>query len=523
MAKKIVLILFFIFLWLLYIGQLGSQSALYGDINLIDEGQFAAWISHMMHGKVLYKDFYLQYGPLQIIPLAFFTKLLGVSFFSIRLYLSVFGALFGIFVSILILRFFKIKQVIQIFAIIFLILVPGINIRHWIGIFTLFLLILSFSTQKKKIAFSVGVFLTLSFLESTEVGVFTATLVALYSVCKLLYRKARKKGLSLILHLLAGLVISGFIFVVFAFQQGWLLSYLRTTLEVVTSLSGVNLPNGQGLPSILPSGQFSFSPIVIMKFLFSKQLLFYWSLLLLLIFLSITIIRYIERKATEKDSLLLLLICFGLLAYASIIGRSGHYMLLFPIVLVCGSYFISLIHQNMHSKDGKEKLLSIFFIAIFLLYGIRHAMIYRQDFLTSLHQRQFMNASVFRVAPLAISQKQSADITKLQEFINKETKPSDPIYVFNNLPGLYFLLDRENATQYDLPLLAFSKKKRQEIVSSLEKSKPKFIIEDKNAWAVDDISDRQRQPEVIAFILKKYTKRQVINGHLVIYERSDKR
>ncbi len=518
MAKKIVASLSLVFLWLLFIGQLGSQSGLYGDINMLDEGQFAAWVNHLMHGKVLYKDFFLQYGPLQVLPIMFFTNLFGASFFSIRLYLLVFGTFFGIAASIYILRFLKVKPVILILTVIFLVLVPGINIRHWIGIFTLFLLVLSFSTQRKKLAFMTGVFLILTSLESAEVGVFTGILILLYSGCKLIYTKTRKSSLRLIPFLLAGLIISELAFVVFAFHQGWLVSYLKTTWEVLTSLSGVNLPNGQGLPSILPTAHSFSSPLGFVKYLFSRQMLFYWSLLLLLIFLSITIIRYVEKRVTDKDDMLLLLIGFGLLSYASIIGRSGHYMLLFPIVFVCGSYFISMISKDTQSNNGGVKLMSIFFITLFSLYGLRHAAIYRQDFLGGFQQRQFMNTSTYRVAPLAISQKQSSDVTMLQAFMNNNTKPSDTMYVFNNIPALYFLLDRENATKYDLPLLAFSKEKRLEIVSSLEKNKPLYVIEDKNAWAVDEVSDIKRMPEVFSYIKKNYIKSNQIN-HFTIYKR----
>jgi len=490
---------------------------------MLDEGQFAAWVSHMMHGKMLYREFYLQYGPLQVLPLLVFTKLFGVSFFSIRLYLFVFGTLFGIFASILVLRFFKVNQIIMVLTVIFLVLIPGVHIRHWIGIFTLYLLAFSFSAKREKTAFATGVFLALTFLESAEVGIFTFILVACFSGCKFFYKKTRKITVHLIPFLLSGLAISCLSFIVFAVQQGWLLSYLKTTLDVLTSLSGVNLPNGQGLPNIVPTVQVFSTPLGFVKFLFSRPLLFYWSLLLLLIFFSITVIRYIEKRTTEKDDMLLLLIGFGLLSYASIIGRSGHYMLLFPIVLVSGSYFISLSYQYVLNNKKEMKILSIFFFVCFLLYGLRHAAIFRQDFLRGFQQRQLVNTTTFRVAPLAISEKQSSDITRIQAFMNTHAKSSDVIYVFNNIPALYFLLDRENATRYDLPLLASSKKKRLEIVSSLEKNKPKFIIEDKEAWAVDGISDRQRMPEVISYIVQNYKKKNVLNNHLIIYERSEKR
>ena len=68
-----------------------------------------------------------------------------------------------------------------------------------------------------------------------------------------------------------------------------------------------------------------------------------------------------------------------------------------------------------------------------------------------------------------------------------------------------------------MPLLAFSREKRLEIVSSLRKQKPEYILEDTKAWAVDDGSDRRRLPEVVAYIEKYYQKKSTL-GQYAIYK-----
>ena len=102
------------------------------------------------------------------------------------------------------------------------------------------------------------------------------------------------------------------------------------------------------------------------------------------------------------------------------------------------------------------------------------------------------------------AKEQAKDIRLMQEYINRTTRKKDTIFLFNNMPGWYFLLDRENATKYDFPLLALLKRDRLELVAMLEKNNPVYIIEDLNAWPVDEVSDRQRMPEVLNYMNKNY-------------------
>ena len=163
----------------------------------------------------------------------------------------------------------------------------------------------------------------------------------------ILTRFVRSKNMLLDGRILAvtisGMIFSLIMFVFFAIKLGWLDSYLLTTVEAVTAISGINLPNGMGLPNIFNGIQADSFPVQLLKFLFSKSMLFYWSLLLLLIFFSIEITRFILRITTYRDSYVFLIICFGLFTYASIVGRSGHYFVIVPFVIVTWSYFLSIL------------------------------------------------------------------------------------------------------------------------------------------------------------------------------------
>lgn len=507
MAKKSLGLLFLeltvIFLWLFFVGQANGHSGIRGDVNLIDEGQFAAWINHMLHGKVIYKDFFVPYGPLQIYPLYFLIKMFGPSIFIIRFAMTVLGVFLGICAALIVLKYLRVHPFLRVITILFIVIIPGVHMRYWIGILCFMAISQAYKLKSLKLSFVAGALLGITFLQSTDVGILSILVVL---GCVSVKKNAR----------IAALTIFGFtffltIFAIFAFKEGWLMSYLQITANFLTSVSGVNLPNGQGLPNIFEGKDLSFNPIQILKFAFSKAMLFYWSLLLFLIFTAITIIRYILKKTTQRDEIIFFILCFGILIYASIIGRSGHYFILVPIVIVCASYFLTLWFTPKIMKENTNKIIGIIFLIIFILYGIRHIVIFRYTPFFDLSVRQFSNTSVPRIQPIAISENQAYDILALQDFFKRNTKPTDTIFVFNNIPALYFLLNRENSTWYDVPLLAISLKKRLELVSSLREHPPKFIIEDKKAWAVDGISDRQRLPEVINYIERNYDKIKLDN------------
>src|SRR5689334_9248614 len=107
--KKINILLFFILSafaigFLYFIGSVGFISPILGDINLIDEGQFGAWIAHMLHGKLLYKDIYAAYGPLYIYPLYLLSKIFGQSAYLIRVVYIVVNTYLSLIIVWLVLK-----------------------------------------------------------------------------------------------------------------------------------------------------------------------------------------------------------------------------------------------------------------------------------------------------------------------------------------------------------------------------------------------------------------------------------
>lgn len=504
----------FIFLWLLFLGQINGVSAFKGDINLIDEGQYAAWVNHMLHGKIMYKDFFPPYGPLHIYALYFIVKFFGPSVFYIRIYLSVIGIFLGILAVLFALARLKVKPVLAAIVFLFILIYPGAYVRMWLGIFTLLFGQWAFEIRSQKKILITGLLLIATVLQSIEVGFFSVFLFVIYVLGRNILSKNKKKELKLLIPFFAGLLIGLIIFLLVAVKDGWLFYFIRETTIYLLSVSGNNLPNGQGLPDLNLFFKY-YSPIELAKFIFSKQMLFYWSLLAFVLFEAILIMRFILRKFTRIDLSVLFIVSFSILSYFSIVGRSGHNLLYAHLVVICASYFLSLLPSFSRSKKD-VRAISIILFSIFILYIARFLMIYRYSQFPLFKTNTVSN--VERVKPLGISKSQADDIRKLQDYANKNSQKDDQIFVINNLPALYFLLDRVNSTRFDFPLLAISKKDRFNLIEQLSLNPPVFIIEDIKAWAVDDVSDKKRLPEVYDFVFRNYKFVKQIN-HYRIYKK----
>ena len=517
MEKKIIfwfLILLFVLLWFLVVGQVG-HSAIFGEINLIDEGQYAAWVYQMLNGKMIYRDIYVQYGPLMVFPIYLLMKFFGETIFFVYLWSSI-GAFLGYVLGMLTLRQLKVEKSVFIISLTTLLIVPGINIRQWIGVLIFILLSRSYETKSLLLALLTGVFMVVAFLQSVEIGLFTFLICAFYIGFRFIKSKKLEDEFITSLFILLGTVLSFVSFFAIFQSQGWLSSYIYSTKEVAVSISGMNLPNGKGLPVILQNVDTS-SPFLFAKLIFSKNALFYLSLLLLLIFLPFFIIRLSQKNNHERDILGLLITIFAILIYFSIVGRSGHYISVFPFVVILLAYFVSESKGHKLFKKHRLMLYSIF-LTIFCMYILRHIAIYRFSLVPKFNE--LANTPVSRIYPHIISFVQSKDILELKNFFELNRKCNDFIYILNNAPGLYFLLEIKNPTRYDLPLLAGVIEKRQEIVNDLIKHKPLCVLEDMTSWAVDEVSDEERMPEVFKYVKRNYQPYKRI-GHFLIYRLVD--
>jgi len=524
MVKKIQIkyIFFFIFfaLFLLIFGSGNIISPFYGDLSLIDEGQFLAWISHMNAGEFLYKDTYAAYGPLLIYPYYLISKLFEPTFFTLRIFYGVIGVLFSISIVILILNRLKVSFFIQFYAAFMLCFIPGFGLRQASGLLAIFMSHLAFNKQSYLWSFLTGISLALSFLISSDMGIFSFLVILALAFVKFLNIKDyftyfKKVGLIIL-----GCILILFVFFIFTSYEGWFHYYQSSILDDLVSYSGIGIPIGKKFPNALELFPQNLSFLSFTKYILSKEILNYWLISFYILSLVYFFIKFMLKKVNESDLLAFGITLFGILLSTILIGRIGNFNFIIPIVFILFAYFLSLIIKySRKTKIRNDKIFSYFIVLLILLFSLRMISIYRPHFgkiPIAIAQVSFENKG-YGIGNVFISKNQAEEIQFIQKFVNENTNKNDKLFFLSNNPGMYLLINRVSPTRFDLPEVANTKEKRLEIIKDLEKDKTKYIIEYTKAYDVDDISNRVRLPEVMDYIMLNYDVSQI--GQFIIYTR----
>ena len=503
MQKKVIAVLLIIVFSVVF-GTSTPGSFFSGDINMIDEGQFSAWANHMSHGKLLFKDIYITYGPLSVYPLFLLFETFGASAFLVRLYLTLGGTL-GILVSFFLMKELKLKKWITALLICMFLLIPVFNIRESVGLWGLYLLMRSHNRKSLKLTFLAGIIASVSFLVSPDFGTFL--LIVAYFHFLVMAMTTSKLGNSIkpfgLFVLGSGIVILGFCLL--AFSGNWLKEYIFGTYDIVTSISGINVPNGMNFPNPI-SAFLNDGLIGFIKFLPSHSMLLYWSLCVYFAAAFYISLNLIRRKIREQEYAFVLLFIFGILVYTILLTRhgAGHYFYTLPANLMICGYFLT----KVFSIRGKKTVVVRIVVALILIYFVRILYLNNPMIRKAINPYTYMSQRSInpdRVGFLNISNSQKRKIIFFQKFVDKNTEKQDYIFLFNDEPSIYMLVDRVNPTMFDLPFIGNTLSKRQDIVSSLRRNSPKYIFIDMDVWAIDGISNFRRLPEVYTYIGKNYS------------------
>lgn len=497
----------------LWIGTSPSGNFFHGDINMIDEGQFGAWANHMLHGKLMYKDMYIVYGPLYVYPLYILFKIFQPSAFLVRLYLLL-GGTVGIIASYFLLLELKVKRLFRIAVLSVFILVPVLHLREGMALWTLFILIKANTYKSSLLYMASGVFSGLTFLISPDFGIFVLIMLLIHFLFKYF---AREENIIFdgIIPFLCGLVLLlGICFTWFSLE-GWFYDYLRVTLDVSTSLAGINVPNGQNFPNPLSLIQGG-TVLTVTKILLSKDYLLYLNLLILFSSLFYIFIKIIKSELKGTAYNLFLITIFGFMVFAVLLTRNGigHYYYSLPPILLIVSYMMNRLWE-LRKKSPKLNGLLLTLLSLFLL---RIIYVNNPTVISMLTPSTYSTSNFSksnRVGFLNISLLQKNKIESIGRFISKNTSRSDYVFFFNDEPMMYLLVDRLNPTNYDLPFAGNTIEKRYQMLNGLIKNKPKFIFIDKDVWAVDGIANTQRLPEVYTYIVQNYHIRTEISNVLI--------
>lgn len=502
MQKKIALIIT-IFVLSILLGTTSAGNFFVGDINMIDEGQFAAWANHMLHGEHMYKDMYIVYGPLFVYPVYLLYKFFTPTAFLLRLYL-ILGSAIGVIGAYYVMEQLNITKFLRFVLLALLLLIPTMQLRQGLGLWTLYFLMASYSKKSGLWSYVSGFLAAITFLVSQDVGIFI--LIVAFAHYAYQYLSSNKVTSVLIQNtfFVLGFLTVWTTFFIWASYEGWFWDYVRVTKDVSISLAGINVPNGKNFPNpfeIINTKDY----LSAIKSMLSKEMLLYASLIVYfasIFYLTVTL--FLRRLSGVRYNFFLLTI-FGLLIYSILLSRSGigHFFYTLPPIIIIGGYFVS----ELVVVRKKHKHLSTVLILVISMYFARLLYLNNPQFKTLLNFSTYVSADYNnppRVGTLNISNGQKNKISSIQRFVNTSTKASDYVFFFNDQPMMYMLVDRLNPTDYDLPFAGNTLEKRIRMLNSIASKKPKYIFIDREVWAIDEIPNSQRLPEVISYIKSNY-------------------
>lgn len=513
---EILVIVFFSF----FVGSALVINPFFGDINLIDEGQFGAWANHMLLGKHMYRNILIPYGPFYIYPFYLLFKFLGASAFIVRIILLCMNTIFGILVVNIVLYKLNISRITRWLTLAILLVVPGISIRLGIGLVVFLFTLKSSKSKNILLSFLNGILIASAFLISSEMGITTFFIAVFYYIYIFIVTQTIKLFFKKMLFVILGIIMLFGLFALWSLHEGWFLNYLYTTIDTLSSFSGINSPNGTNFPNPLLT-IFNIRGFVDwIKFVFSKDMLLYWE-----IFLYISALFYLFvvkiLNITKNITLIVLITLYGIFSFTILIGRSGHFFFTLPLAIIIGVYFVDKLIKNILKSNVKiEKAFSFFLVIVFLTFLLRIILIFRSNFpkITNLYYLfSFQKDNPKNVGPISISTNQKEYIEFMQNFIWQNTTIDDQIFFLSNEPMMYLLVNRINLTRFDLPYMANTIDKRLEIRDDLNRKLPKYIFQNTKEWNVDEVSNEQRLPEVMEFINNNYSKRIYRNG-VAIYK-----
>lgn len=510
--KEKLIILILIILVPFLFGSLFFITPWFGDLNLIDEGQFAAWANHMLLGKHMFSDIYITYGPLYVYPLYLIFKFLGPQAFYVRLLYSTIGTILGMLFVWIFVEQFRFNKYLKYILLTLLILIPGNSIRQGVVFLSLLPLLKINPDKLSRWSFILGVLMTIAFLITPEAGIILGAIFILTFSYYFLKSKKIKVYFENLLLVVLGILFPFSLFYIWSSKEGWFNGYLATTKDILSSFSGVNLPNGMGFPNPLEFYYKNKLSLDWIKYLVSKDMLLYWQFLLFIIATIYVVIMVLTTNIKKNLFPFILILFYGLISYYSLIGRTGNFFLTLTPSLIILTYFAEKLFNI------KDKVISKILLVIILLFIMRILFIFHPS-ISNINGifHEFSNKPVERIGAIKISKQQLNYILAVRDYVSKNTNSKDKIFFLSNEPMMYMITNRLNPSRYDLPYIAHTRDKRYEMLSSFKTHPPKIIFYDTYSWAVDGISNKERLPEIMQFIRQNYYKTYILNGRVEVY------
>lgn len=535
-----------------------------GNIDMFHEGERLAPLNEMLHGGVVFTDVYVQHGLFQNAYLAWFgSKIFEPTLMGVRSMERVLAPLGYIALYLLGLQVFRGRFIT---AFICFLIVSGdnfsISARHSFGLLS-FVCIANYLTyDRMKGLFSGydqdlsemsvrlsklissgwkiilgGLFTSLAFWYSTEVGLYTLGAIGLFLVIYSFQRDVplRFRPLPIISYccgLLLGFLPVGIYFLSYgALDDAIWNSYIQCKYQIATW--GLKFTSASQTLAILSENG-------VKAFVISVG--FRWYLPICLYVLTAVYLTY--KRISDKCTFpiyalkLLLLLLGGIAFFRTALGRSdgGHLsfgstffwiICLFPFDRVFSGMFINLFGKGFGItirssvsmlKDntrwrGVLKAAWIIIPAIICVWYVSevHNPIANvksrwQRVRNNPFKRTLVPQELDRAGQVDIPDDRVEQFQKVVAYIQQNTAPDENIFDFTSQGAYYFFANRPSVTRFHMVCYASTPGMQREVVAALEADQTRLVLFKTGGWFdnVDGIPVEERHPIIAQYLEENY-------------------
>jgi hypothetical protein len=488
-----------------------------------EEGIYLRWINELLRGKVLYKDIYFYAGPFMVWPQYWLMKFFGPSVALSRLYVY-FGYFIGYIMVFKVLRqIVKSKTLIlaamSLILFLYYPLFPGFHQslgRFAVSLLPLYFCYRFFCSKRRSYLAVTGVCLGFALLFSQELGlgsgVAVAAMMGVY-----IYRDRDLKDIPYhILTVMAG-AMAILLPVVFYFYYHHALADFYEGMVVVPRYYSIGTW-GTRFPNFLRLFGSGENPDYGAK----EILLAYWPIVFYSGSVFFFLILFARRQFSDRVILL-----FGIAALGGIMFQRafGLYSLvkikdvMYPVVLLAAA-FLDMAFTRVRFLASERRLaaqkVELAFCGAAFVFVVTGIIGYMQpaafhpgslprkyySLAEKVFPRYMSDLDIPRARNIAIPSQRAQEVRDAVKYVQDNTTPDEPIYVFPYLPIYYFLADRESPTKYE-PIYSILKETREDVVKQLEDAGVKFVIY-MDGWSLSDISANVAFPEIWEYLMNAY-------------------
>ena len=568
----------------IFIYLLTYSASLHGNIDMFHEGERLAPLNEMLHGGVPFRDVYVQHGLFQNAYLAWFGSLLfEPTLFGVRLMEDVLAPLGHVALYLLGLQVFRGRFLT---AFLCVLIASGtafwVSPRHSLGLIS-FAFVANFLThpqatskngefswwlvlqgiltslafwynaefglwllgalilfaftanaftysenasKRKGVTWTLvlaGIFTSLAFWYSTEVGLYTLGGIGLFLFIYGLRSgiEIRQRLFPLINYscgvLLGFLPIAAYFFSHGALDDAIWNSYIQCRYQLATW--GLAFPSLSKTIGLLSTEGWR-------AFIFSEGFRWYLPICIFLMIAAYLTYRRLSGTNSANTMKLLLLLLGGIAFFRTALGRSdgGHLIygatfLWLLCLLPLEGGIVRIFRTCLSSLKGRKpwhagvKAAWVLIPAVIFCWyvgEVHHPLAGFNGKWQRLRQNPFKQNVVpeelARAGAVDIPNDQVEQIQKVVAYIQENTAENEKIFDFTSQGAYYFFANRPGVSRFHQASYASTPAMQQEVVAALEKDKTRLVIFKTGGWfdAVDGIRVEERHPLIAAYLQDNY-------------------